>query len=1175
MYEILHVTKHGLSPYAHKLILTMKITTLLIFAVLFQLSAASRAQITIVDKQITLERVFKEIEKQAGYDFFYNNDLIKNISPVSLNLKNASITAVLDASLNGLPLHYKVVENSVVITKKNDVNAAQKPLLLSVEISVLDEFGKPIPGVSIVSKRKGSSVGMTNKEGKFTVLDAEDGDVLIFRFLGYAIKTVTIGKSRSIELRLEPIESKLDEVQISTGYQYIKPEQSTGSVTVMRNKEYDSRINTTDFLTALQSRIPGLLVNNDIDFEGNSLFQIRGISTINGNKQPLIVIDGFPTELSLSSINPNEIESVTVLRDAAAATIYGVRASNGVIVIERKKAKVGKPNVAYRATLSVTPKENYERYRWDPDGSNTLIEHSKELYNGIGSTAYSFMIAPTFGTLFTYPMPYAIIARNLAGVITNEEANSQFETLRQYNNAGDYSDLFLRSATTQTHNINVSGGTENATYFINGRYNNSALNKIKNGGKLFELSARTNLKLSKRLSVELNTNFQESKDVGAPVPDINTLYPYESFSDANGNPLSTYRGSKISVFYNDVIKGLGLLDNLYYPLQEVDLVSDKRHSISNRFIANFKYDMGKGFKLTFGGVYETATTDARHLANENSSEVRQIINRYTEITTANTLVLNVPKGDYLKQTTNKSEGYTIRTQLDYNKQINADHAINLISGLEMRRQVESGSSTANLGYSDQTLLQRPVNYSLIQSGSYVSIYGRNNPALVYDDLFKQAYVENRFLSGYLNAVYNYKGKYSLTGSARIDQSNLFGSDPKNRYKPAWSVGAGWNIDREKFVQPLNWINSLKMRAALGFNGNIAKNVLPQVIASAKINSFDYSLNSLGLLSPANSRLRWEQTFNFNLGLDYRIFENVSGNIDYYVKKSVDILATNEVDPTRGVTSATINESTIRNGGLEISLNADWIKQRTFNWNTGFIFSKNMSKILKVYNVNVPPNSKSFTYATGNRTAYLEGYAVGGIFNYRYAGIDNTGKVLIYDKDGNTKNFDVNDQGLDDVDYVGSSIPAYNIGLSNRVDIGDFYAFAMINYFGSFRTKIPLLDPAATRPLKGANNFWRKPGDENIPDVMPALNTGYSSYLAATDRFVVDGTYFTLGDVTIAYSFRKSNFVKKARLSNLELRAQASNIYTFALNKHNYSVATRSFEKSYLTPTYSAALVVNF
>lgn len=1174
MYEILHVIRHGLTPRAYKLILTMKLTTLLIFAVLFQVSAASNAQITIVNKQITLEKIFKEIQKQAGYDFFYNNDLIRDIPPISLNVRNASVITVLRTSLNGLPFQYKVVDQSVVITAK-PMPAVQERPQQKIEITVRDENGKPISGVSIVLKRKAQSLGMTDKEGKFTAANLEPGDALLFRYLGYAIEEAIVGKSASLEVQLDPVDSKLNEVQVSTGYQYIKPEQSTGSVTIMSNKEYDSRINTTDFLTALQSRIPGLLINNDIEFEGNSLFQIRGISTINGNKQPLIVIDGYPTELALSSINPNEIESVTVLRDAAAATVYGVRASNGVIVIERKKAKIGKPNVAYRATFSFTPKENYERYRWDKDASANMIEYSKDAYKSIGSTAWSFMILPTLGSLFTYPQPYAILARKLAGVITPEEADRQFEELKQYNNSADYSDLLLQNATLQTHNLDVSGGTENATYFITAQYNNNNLNKIKSGGNRIGLSARTNLKLSKRLSVELNTNFQESRDNAVPVPGINELYPYERLIDQNGNPAPIYSASRVTTYYNDVIKGLGLLDNLYYPLQEVNLVSDQRHTTSNRFITNFKYDIGKGFNLSFGGVYETATTNDRHLADENSAEVRQIVNRYTELT-ANGFVYNVPKGDYLRQINSKAEGYTLRAQLNYNKQLNENHAINLIGGVEVRRQVNSSSSSANFGYSDQTLMQRPVNYSLIQSSTYVSSYGRNNPAVSYESLFAQTYVENRFLSGYMNAVYNYKGKYSLTGSARIDQSNLFGSDPRNRYKPSWSVGAGWNIDREKFIQPLEWLNTAKLRAALGFNGNIAKNVLPEIIATSKLNVFDNSLNALGLLSPANSRLRWEQTFNFNLGLDYQIFKRITGNIDYYVKRSVDILASNEVDPTRGVTSAIINESTIRNGGLEISLQADWITRKTFNWNTGLVFSKNMSKILKVYNVNVPPNSKSYSYAVGSRTNYLEGYAVGGVFNYRYAGIDNTGKALIYDKDGNTKNFDQNDQGIDDVDYVGSTIPAYNIGLSNRVDVGNFYVFAMINYFGGFRARIPVPVPTAVRPLENAFNYWKNPGDENIPDVLPALSqANYNTYLVATDRFLVDGSYFTLGDLTLSYSFRKSNWVKKAKLSNFELRAQASNIYTFALNKQNYSVATRSYEKSYLTPTYSAALVVNF
>ncbi|MCD0490070.1 SusC/RagA family TonB-linked outer membrane protein [Pedobacter sp. MC2016-14] len=1175
MYEILHAIEHGVKSCAFKILLTMKLTTLLIFFALLQVHAASRAQITINNKQITLEKIFKEIQRQAGYDFFYNNDLIRELPPVALNVKNASLTEVLKVSLAGKPVHYKVLDNTVIITVIEAPLRSSRVLPVKVEGIVRDENNKPVPGVIVRIKGKERAVALTNKDGYYSIASVEERDVLIFKYVGYTVKEVSVGSKRTIDVKLEPANDNLNEVSISTGYQYIKPEQSTGSVGLLTHKEYDSRINTTDFLAGLQSKIPGLLINSDIEFEGNSLFQIRGISTIGGNKQPLVVIDGFPTELSLSSINPNDIESVTVLRDAAAAAIYGVRASNGVIVVERKKAKIGKPTVNYRTTFSLTPKENYERYRWDKDASNTAIEFAKESNATFGATGWSLMTIPSIGASFTYSPPVVIIARRAAGIISTEEADRQLNILKSYNNTEDYGRLFLQNSTTQTHNLDISGGSENATYFITAMYNNSDLTQIKNNNNRISLSARTNLKLSKRFSVEINTSFQESKANAVPVPSINNLYPYERLEDEKGNPQSVFNGSKVSPFFNTIMMGFGSLDNLYYPLEEINLVNDKTHGITNRFIGNFRYDMGKGFNLNFGGVYETSRSEKRHFANQNSSEARQNINRYMEFPSTG-IVYNIPKGDQLKQSNTSTEGYTARIQLNYSK-LMGNHSINLITGGEIRRVLNKGNSTAYFGYSNQTLLQLPVNFNLLESSTFVPAYAKTNTKLSYSGLFGQTYVDDRFISGYFNTVYNYKSRYSLTGSIRVDQSNLFGTDPSTRYKPSWSLGAGWNIDQEKFVQSQDWINAVKMRAAFGFNGNVAKNALPEVIASAGLNVFDNTLNTLSLLSPANSRLRWEQTYNFNLGVDYRILKNISGNVDYYMKKSTDLLASNQIDPTKGLGSAIINESSIQNSGLEIGLRADWIRRGNFNWNTGFVFSHNKSKLLKVYNTQVPVNNpRSFQYAIGNRTSYLEGYAVGAIFTYRYAGLDDKGAVLIYDKDGNTKNFDVNDQGLNDVDYADSSIPAYNLGMSNRVDVGEFYVYAMLNYFGKFSVRMPIPDPAVTRPLEGANNFWRKAGDENLPDVLPALKfSNYNDYLRATNRFVVNGTYITVGDLTAAYSFRKSRFVKRAKLSNVELRAQASNIYTVAMNKYNYSVATRSYEKSYLTPTYTMALHVNF
>jgi hypothetical protein len=390
------------------------------------------------------------------------------------------------------------------------------------------------------------------------------------------------------------------------------------------------------------------------------------------------------------------------------------------------------------------------------------------------------------------------------------------------------------------------------------------------------------------------------------------------------------------------------------------------------------------------------------------------------------------------------------------------------------------------------------------------------------------------------------------------------------------------VHKEQFMQEAQWVKSLRLRVAHGFNGNVAKNALPQVIASDVLNNSNPSapFPSLQLFSFANSGLRWEESRNFNVGISYSIFKGISGSIDYYIKTSKDILALNQIDASKGGSSALVNQASIRNKGLEINLQADWITRRNFNWNTGFVFAHNTNKVLDVYNPNITASSYASAYVDGAYANYLKGYAVGTLFNYRYAGIDNTGAALIYDKEGKAVVSNTNEAYIGaQIDYAGTAIPVINFGLSNRVDIGSFYAYVMINYYGKFAVRTPVPNAADIRPLRGAGNFWRQPGDEKNPDVLPAFvtTTGFAHYLnmSRSDKYTVKGDYFTLGDITAAYSFRKAKFLKRWGIPGLEIRAQASNVYTLALNRYYYSVATGSFEKSYLTPTYSASLFINF
>lgn len=1177
----------------------MRLLTFFLFTACLSASASGNAQpVTISGKALTYKQIFAAIKKQTGYVTMYDQDLLQDNKTISLFVKDLPLPELLQLIVKDQPLKYEIEDKTIFLSRKpvSFLNVLPDDATLTpLTLRVIDSTGSPLAGATVVLSRKNKPAGdkqaarvivsgVTDARGNIS-LQVEEGDILRASFVGMESLTIAITPAMldngTLTINLKQADSRLGDVEItiSTGYQKIKPEQSTGSISILRLKDYDSRINTTNFLAGLQNKIPGLLIDNNIQFEGNTLFQIRGISTINGNRQPLIVVDGFPTELTLSMIDPYEVESVTVLKDAAAATIYGARSSNGVIIIERKKARAGKMNINFRATTGFTPRENYERYRWDKDASNTIISADKIVYENISPLGWMLITNPTYSDQYPYGVPAQIMAhwRSSTNPITIEERDRQLAELGSYNNTKDYKRLFLRTATTETYNLSISGGSRDALYYLTANYLGNRATQIKNNNHQFRLSGRTMLNITKRLSLDMTTDFQQARGNAAPVPDIKSIYPYEHLQDENGNPMPVLNGSYSNSYYNDFLLSKNLKDNRYYPLVDVDEVSNKTVTIINRITGNFRYKIGYGFNLNLGGVYEVSRMDVDQLFSNRSSKVQQYFNRYASLdAVSNRYTSRVPDGGLLQKQGQNKQSYTVRVQLNYDKQIARDHAFNTILGAEVRDVLERSNSEAYFGYDDQTLLHQPLDFRSLQN--YVPTIARSNPALSYDDFFKVGYGNDRYVSIYSNLVYSYLGKYSLSGSLRIDQSNLFGTDPRYRYKPLWSLGTAWNIHKENFIRHLEWVKSLKLRAAYGFNGNVARSSLPEVIAKAGLTnsiSTNYALPMLSLFSLANSGLRWEQTRNFNVGIDYELFKGITGSVDYYVKKSTDILANNQIDATKGASSAMVNQASIRNNGIEISLHADWITRTRFNWNTGLIFSHNNSKVLNVYNKDIGSGATSYSYVLGTNANYLKGFAVGAMFGFRYKGVDAQGHPLIYNKDGEEKRFYTGtDNGINDVVYLGSSIPKYNMGLSNRVDLGNFYFYCMLNFYGGFNVRVPVPNARELRPLEGANNFWKKPGDETRPGILPAIANTYYSYLRYTDQYIVNGAYLTLGDLTASYTFKNSRFLKKQGLG-LEIRAQASNIYTVAFNKYNYSIATGSYEKSYMTPTYTMALNVNF
>lgn len=1179
-----------------KMLRIMRLTVLFLIVAFMHTYAAGTAQnVTLTGRNLSLKQVFSAIRNQTGYVVFANERIISGTKPVSVSATDMPLEDLLEIVFKGQPLDYSIKGKTIFLSRK-PVTTPSLPLgneiflAPPVKLRVVDSTGRPLSGASVTS-RNGQVSGATDSDGFFNA-NVKEGEVLVVSYIGFETRRVTVTAAmltlNDVVIRLVPAEERLEDIQVSvnTGYQRIRPEHSTGAVSRISTKEYESRI-STNFLDGLVNRLPGLMINNDVNFTANgtsrSLFNIRGISTMSANQSPLIVIDGYPTELTLDMIDPNEIESVTILKDAAAATVYGVRASNGVVVIARKQAAQGKTRFTFRTTLGITPKEDYSRFRWDDNAASIVANYQRTLSSSSINASSWGQLATSTGGAVQRNMVYYLLAQSAANMVTPDQAAKSFAELENYDNLEDYSRLFLRSAVTQTYNFNLSGGSANATYYITGNYTGNRSSQIKNDNNRFLLSARSNLKLSRKLFLELTTDYLERRVNSAPVPGVASISPYERFQDVNGNP-NFIIGSGISPWYNNVLISQGLYDQLYYPLVDVNEVSDKTRTVNNRFNANFNYAIGGGFNLSFGGIYETSRSDMDYFASELSSVARRYTNSYVVVNTDGTMKYNIPRGGYLRQIAGNTSGYTARAQLNYDKRFN-EHSFNGILGGEIRRLVDKSNRASYFGYNNETLLHQPVDYAAITTGSVRGTFNLGSPFQNgFATLFDQQYVEDRFLSGYSNLVYSFRNTYSLTGSARIDQSNLFGTNPKYKYKPLWSLGAAWNIHNEAFLKEVNWLTQLKLRVAYGFNGNVAKMSLPQVIAQSTLNNYTVPASpALRLSSYANSSLRWEQTKSFNVGADYGIHKNISGSIDYYRKNSTDLLGNALIDPTIGVSPSLINRAVIQNNGIEFALRADWIKTQKLHWNMGLVMARNTSKVMDVY------QRGDYNPQTLNSIGFVKDYPVGALFAYRYAGIDSAGYSLIMNGKGTLYHTNNNSLGspttalmasdTSDVSrYMGSSIPTINAGLSNTVDIGRFYVFCMINYYGGFKTRIPRPNPSAPRPLEGAGDYWKTKGDELTTDVM-----GLAAYRSANsnnaynyaDKYVVNADYITLADLTVSYRIDHVGFIKKAGFSLFELKAQASNLWTVGLNKYNYSMATGSFQKTYLTPTYTFAIFTNF
>lgn len=1104
-----------------KLLLVMKITTFLLIITLTNVSAAAFSQITINEKNASLEKVLKIIKKQTGFLVFYNDQDLQYANKVDVDFKNVTLDDALSACFTDQPLNYTIINKTIVIQKKEEsfIDKIRTSLDMSVIIKgkVLNDKGEPIQGVTIKIKNGGGRLVMTNSEGNYTIAAANQ-EILVFSYIGYKTKEVPVTTQTTINVTLEPELSVLDQVVV-VGYGTTKRKDLTGSVaSVDINEVKDVPFTSVD--QALTGKAAGVqVVQSDGSPGGVAKIRIRGGTSILGGNDPLYIIDGIQVTVSdqylqgaaevpnpisgsdnnggaisssfsrglnsLGGLNINDIESIDILKDASATAIYGSKAANGVVIITTKKGKYNqKPSIEF----------NYFT------GFSTPITQK-------------VLDADQYKMILTEAAQNLADAQTAAGQPVNGVANSILHTPNYLGTANtDWMKLVLRDGFEQNADFAVRGGGENSRYYTSFSY--TGQDGVIKGTDFSRISGKVNLdnNITSKLRTVTNldygfttnniTNGAYTQALLAPP----TLAPYNADGSVNAFTGAELGGSVSSGFQNP----LSLLNNGVNQGKNASLLG----SIS------LEYDILKNLKF-------------KSVASVNYQQYHQI--DYTP----STALIASDAGSASSNNGLGTEGQTESTDLffentlSYNKQFNADNSLDIVAGTSWE-EYKSSSFTAN-GESypnDVTLTDL--------SSAAVTLPSTSSSA------------QNSLLSFYARANYSYKDRYLFTFTGRSDASSKFPEGNRTALFP--SGGVAWRISQEKFLSNVSWIDDLKLRASAGYTGtqNIGDYLYRTLYTPATYNG----TNAVVPTQIGNDELKWESTLQKDAGIDFSFFKSrLTGDIGIYEKKTSGLLFNEALAPSSAYGSVTANIADIRNRGLEIDLRGDIIKNHNFSWNSEFNISFNRSLVSNINQQFSDPNESGIYL--GN-TIIENGKPLGLFYGQQYDGIINTqaqltaykAKYSLYPYISPYLN--IGDAMYTQTPYgfpnsslvLGNAEPKFYGGYTNTFTYKNFSLVSLFNY--SYGGQILYLyninnNSVTNLSNKGVDilNRWTP---ENTSTDIPRLIYGQNGNIGTASNDIFNGSFIKLKSVTLSYQLPKL-LMQKWQIQSASIYVSATNLFT--------------------------------
>jgi TonB-linked SusC/RagA family outer membrane protein len=1126
-------------------------------------------------KNARLSDAVNEVSKQTALNFIYSVDDLNKNPLVTINVNKKRLSEVLDLLLQGTNMQYSIEKNTVIIKRKPTDNNGKKNLDTLIKISgvVLTAKGTPLSGASVEDLSSGRST-ITDALGKYTIAVGRQ-TTLKFTYIGMKPQTVAIRVEEAnmltqhVQMQVAP--SEMSQV-IFTGYQAIRKSDMVGSTTTVKREDllFDG---TNSIEQMLQGKMAGTVVMNNNGLVGTrQRVRVRGTSTLLSNQEPVWVVDGIiqtdPLPFQASSLNdvasnfdmvrnfignsiawlnPNDIEDVTVLKDAAATVLYGVKAANGVIIIKTKKGKQGRMTVNYSAGVAITEKLNYDRLNLM--NSKERIDVSREIYE-----------RRLLGTRVTEAVGYEYaLKRYLDKEISYEQFDKEVKELEIVNT--NWIDLLYRTPVSNYHTLSISGGTDRVTYYTSVGMNQNL--GIARGNDSRSLNGTTNLdiKLTDQLTVGIRLGANLIKTEGFYAVDPFTYAQQSSRAipafDADG---------KLKYYEKGVYWGQHLRFNILNELAETGNTNDQR-SFNAGINVNYAILPTLRFESVLGATSNNAVGEG--YASEHSyyiSTIRGYEYGAFGVGTREYQISELPHGGEFNSIESRNTSLTWRNSLAWNKLVGR-HRFGALAGQEMRSVKTNGVSSIVYGYfpdrGRNITLPPPMIANLDGIGTRDNPRYKSMPHVITDR-------EANFLSYYASATYSFDERYVITGSLRSDASNRFGQDKRHRFLPVWAGGVRWNVHNEPWMAKQTWLSELNVRASYGWQGNVAENVGPDLIAklpgsvvNATTGEFELLIKSLGYAD-----LRWEKTKTVNLGIDLGVAKNrFVMSVEYYNKKTEDMIIYKEVPVSYGIPNMPVNAGNMSNQGIELTLSGTLVRSTNFVWN----LSVNTSKNTNTLDTDVPRNNSWQNAVSGK--LYKQGYAVSSFWVFDYKGLDPQFGFPLFNIPQAADNPKTELDATQYLVYGGRFDPDFTAGFSTsfrykRLSLSTSFNMAL----GGKRLLYKMFDdtgiPSAYNNMpKDFVNRWRQPGDEQHTDI-PAIaswlygpggvaqppttwvpnhtNNGnfggseevYDIYNYSDIR-VVNGSFLRCNDISLSYNVAEQ-ILKHVGIKNVAVTAAVRN-----------------------------------